>query len=93
MVVGNRKAANICLWVMILIGIVLVSCLFVIPRFAAYFSEMSDGEKPLPLILKVVFNLSDYAIHNGLLLTSLYVLLLGGVIFWNFSTKTQTDDF
>ena len=86
---SQRTVAHICIWVMILAGILFVTNIFVIPYFAELLNEMSDGQTRLPIIVQFILNLSTFTVQNGWFFGSFYILLFVGAIAWYRTTKPQ----
>ena len=86
---SQRTVAHICIWVMILAGILFLMSISVVPYFAALLNEMSDGQTRLPIIVQFILNLSTFTVQYGWFFTPLYLLLFVGAIAWYRTTKPQ----
>jgi hypothetical protein len=83
----TQTAASIGFWAMIAVGVLLLVLIFAVPYFADLVLMMSSGEEALARPLQVLFNLSRYSVHHGIVFGTAYIVLLVPVAYWYASTK------
>jgi type IV pilus assembly protein PilC len=63
------------------LGISLFMLMYIVPQFAAFYSDFSGGEAQLPLLTRKMIELSDWLMANWAYLLTIPIFL---VIFWKF---------
>ena len=84
----QRIIAHICIWIMILAGILFLTNIFVVPYFASLFAGTSVQ---LPIVVKFILNLSNFMVYHGWVFSSFYITLFIAVIVWYCKTKPQAN--
>ena len=85
----QRTIAHLCIWLMILAGILLALNIFIVP----YFAEMlADTGMELPLIAQFILNFSNLTIRYMWLLAPFYAIFFIGAIAWFRAAKPSPKE-
>lgn len=63
------------------LGISLFMLMYIVPQFAAFYSDFSGGEAQLPALTRKMIELSDWLVENWYYLL---IIPVAGVLFWKF---------
>lgn len=75
---------------LVLAGFLFYATIYIAPPFAEALTDISDGQTPLPYILRLTFDTSNFLMNNGWSFIAIYIILIAGLVYWRLTLRKKS---